>query len=93
MWIEANETVRIAPKIEVLQDPQVQNLCKTVEIPQASFRRNVDAVGSPVEQHTMDNVEIPVIQKIWSALENEVDHVAVGQVVQDSQMLSDAVEG
>ena len=53
----------------------------------------MDAVGSLVEQHTMDNVEIPVIQGIWSALDNEVDHVAVGQVVQDSQMLSDAVEG
>ena len=71
----------------------MQNLCNTVEIPQASLRRNVDIVGSPVEQYTMDNVEIPEIQGIGSAPDNEVDHVAVGQVVQDSEMLSDVVEG
>ena len=92
VWIQANETVWSAPTIDVLQDPKVQNLCKTVEILQASYRRNVDTVGSLVEQHTMDNMEIPEIQGIWSAPENEVDHVAVAQVVQHSQMLSDAVE-
>ena len=92
VWIQANETVWSAPTIDVLQDPKVQNLCKTVEIPQASYRRNVDTVGSLVEQHTMDNMEIPEIQGIWSASENEVDHVAVGQVVQHLQMLLDAVE-
>ena len=70
----------------------MQNFCKTVEIPQASFRRNGDSVGSPVEQHTMNIVEMPVIQGIGSALDNEVDHGAVGQVVEDSQMLSDTVE-
>ena len=79
-------------KIKVLQDPKVPNLCKTVEIPQASFRRNGDTVGSPVEQHRMNIVELPVTQGIWSAPDNEVDQAAVGQVVQDSQMLSDTVE-
>ena len=92
LWIQVIETVRSAVKIKVLQDPKVQNFCKTVEIPQASFRRNGDTVGSPVEQHTMNIVEMPVIQGIGSALDNEVDQAAVGQVVQDSQVLPDAVE-
>ena len=66
-------------------------MCKTVEIPEASLRRNVDTVGRVVE-YTMDNVEILEIQGIGSAPDNEVDHVAVGQVGQDSEMLSDVVD-